>query len=94
MRGAPPRAHARALLSRTTIAALLAHPIFEDPIAAFADAHLRVTKSGGDDAVHTEVVALKDAARVEELARMHAGEEVTAKTRAHAKELLAQARRG
>jgi DNA repair protein RecN (Recombination protein N) len=62
-------------------------------VAAFADAHLRVTKSGADASVHTDVVALAAAARIEELARMHAGEEVTAKTRAHARELLAQARR-
>ena len=62
-------------------------------IAAFADSHFRVAKRGGDDTVRTDVDALSAAARVEELARMHAGSEVTPKTRAHAKELLARRRR-
>ena len=62
-------------------------------VAAFADTHFRVTKRGDDDTVRTDVDALSAAARVEELARMHAGSEVTPMTRAHAKELLAQARR-
>lgn len=34
------RSNARELVSRTTIAALLAHPIFEDPVVAFADARV------------------------------------------------------
>jgi len=62
-------------------------------VAAFADAHFRVTKHGDDDAVHAEVEALAGAARVEELARMVAGSAITPKTRAHAKELLEQHRR-
>ncbi len=62
-------------------------------VAAFADIHFRVSKHGDDDTVRTDVEALSAAERVEELARMHAGSEVTARTRAHAKELLAQARR-
>jgi DNA repair protein RecN (Recombination protein N) len=62
-------------------------------VAAYADRHLRVTKHGDDAAVRTDVAALSGAERIEELARMHAGEEITARTRAHAKELLAQARR-
>ena len=62
-------------------------------VAAFADAHFRVTKRGDDDAVRTDVAPLGAAERVEELARMHAGEAITARTRAHARELLAQARR-
>jgi DNA repair protein RecN (Recombination protein N) len=37
-------------------------------------------------------VRLDTAARVEELARMLGGREITAKTRAHAKELLEQQR--
>ena len=36
------RAHARRLLSNTTIGALLAHPIFEDEVVAFADARVDV----------------------------------------------------
>ena len=62
-------------------------------VAAYAARHLRVTKHGDDAAVRTEVPLLHGADRVEELARMHAGEAITARTRAHAKELLAQARR-
>ncbi len=62
-------------------------------VAAFADAHFRVTKQGDETAVRAEVEPLASAARVEELARMLAGSAITAKTRAHAKELLEQHRR-
>jgi DNA repair protein RecN (Recombination protein N) len=62
-------------------------------VAAFADAHFRVTKLGDEKTVRAEVEPLGSAARVEELARMLAGSAITAKTRAHAKELLEQHRR-
>lgn len=62
-------------------------------VAAFADAHFRVVKQGDDSAVRTEVSALPSSARIEELARMLAGSAITAKTRAHARELLEQHRR-
>ena len=62
-------------------------------VAAFADHHFRVTKHGDDRSVHAEVAALANAARVDELSRMLGGSAVTAKTRAHAKELLEQHRR-
>ena len=62
-------------------------------VAAFADAHFRVTKQGGAKAVRAEVGALSAAARIEELARMLAGSAITAKTRAHAKELYERHRR-
>ena len=62
-------------------------------VAAFADAHFRVTKSGDAEAMHAAVDALSAKARVEELARMLAGSAITAKTRAHAQELLEQHRR-
>ena len=62
-------------------------------VAAFADHHFRVTKHGDDRSVHAEVAALASAARVEELSRMLGGSAMTAKTRAHAKELLEQHRR-
>ena len=42
-------------------------------VAAFADAHFRVTKRGDADAMHAGVDALAANARVEELARMLAG---------------------
>lgn len=57
-------------------------------VAAFADAHFRVTKSGSGDGVASEMARLSAADRVEELARMLGGATITAKTRAHAKEML------
>jgi DNA repair protein RecN (Recombination protein N) len=63
-------------------------------VAACADEHYRVTKTGKGDAVATELARLSAGARVEELARMLGGHEITAKTRAHAGELLAQQRAG
>ena len=62
-------------------------------VAAFADVHFRVTKEGDAAAVRAEVEPLSSAARVEELARMLAGSAITAKTRAHAKELFERHRR-
>jgi DNA repair protein RecN (Recombination protein N) len=62
-------------------------------VAACADGHYRVTKRGDAEQVATELTRLDAARRVEELARMLGGHEITAKTRAHAKELLAQHRR-
>jgi DNA repair protein RecN (Recombination protein N) len=62
-------------------------------VAAFADAHFRVTKSGDTEAMRATVDPLPASARVEELARMLAGSAITAKTRAHAQELLEQHRR-
>jgi DNA repair protein RecN (Recombination protein N) len=62
-------------------------------VAAFADAHFRVSKTSGKHGVTSALEALGAADRVGELARMLGGEEVTAKTRAHAKELYEQHRR-
>ena len=62
-------------------------------VATFADAHFRVTKRGDDAAVRADVEALNPGGRIEELARMLAGSAITAKSRAHAKELLEQHRR-
>jgi len=61
-------------------------------VAACADRHYRVTKFGNRDSVTTELTPLDGGERIEELARMLGGREITAKTRAHAKELLAQNR--
>jgi DNA repair protein RecN (Recombination protein N) len=61
-------------------------------VAACADRHYRVTKIGKRGEVATELAPLDGSARVEELARMLGGHQITAKTRAHAKELLAQQR--
>jgi DNA repair protein RecN (Recombination protein N) len=62
-------------------------------VAAFADHHFRVVKRGDAAAVRAEVERLGPRARIDELARMMAGTEITAKTRAHARELLEQHQR-
>jgi len=62
-------------------------------VAAFADTHFRVTKAGDRDAVTSELARLSAGERVDELARMLGGAAVTAKTRAHAKELYELHRR-
>jgi DNA repair protein RecN (Recombination protein N) len=56
-------------------------------VAACADAHFRVTKIGTGDGVRSELAQLSAAERVEELARMLGGAAITAKTRAHAREM-------
>jgi DNA repair protein RecN (Recombination protein N) len=62
-------------------------------VAAHADHHFRVVKRESGEQVTSELTALARAARVDELARMLAGSEVTSKTRAHARELYDQHRR-
>jgi DNA repair protein RecN (Recombination protein N) len=62
-------------------------------VAAHADHHFRVAKLGNGAAVATALDRLKSNERVDELARMLSGSEITVKTRAHAKELFAQHRR-
>jgi DNA repair protein RecN (Recombination protein N) len=61
-------------------------------VAACADRHFRVTKKSDRKGVATKLASLDGSERVEELARMLGGHEITAKTRAHARELLAQQR--
>jgi DNA repair protein RecN (Recombination protein N) len=62
-------------------------------VAAHADHHFRVVKTGDGETVTSELAMLSSASRVDELARMLAGREITAKTRAHARELLNSAAR-
>ena len=62
-------------------------------VAAHADHHFRVVKTGDRAQVSSELAQLTGGARVDELARMLAGSEITAKTRAHARELFEQHRR-
>jgi DNA repair protein RecN (Recombination protein N) len=62
-------------------------------VAAHADHHFRVAKIGTGAAVATTLDRLNSAERVDELARMLSGAEITVKTRAHAKELFEQHRR-
>ncbi len=61
-------------------------------VAACADHHDLVSKQDKAAGVSTRLLRLDTAARVDELARMLGGREITAKTRAHAKELLEQQR--
>jgi DNA repair protein RecN (Recombination protein N) len=63
-------------------------------IAAFADVHLRVEKKAAGERTVQLVERLDGASREKEIARMMAGVEVTAKARAHAAEMLRQARAG
>ena len=62
-------------------------------VAAHADHHFRVVKTGDRTHVSSELAQLSGNARVDELARMLAGAEITSKTRAHARELYEQHRR-
>ena len=57
-------------------------------IAAFADTHFRVEKGEKAGRVCATVTKLSEKDRVEEIARMAGGEEITASTRRHARELL------
>jgi len=58
-------------------------------VAARANWQWQVIKSAQDGQLRSRVVALDDAARVEEIARMLGGVEITAITRQHASEMLA-----
>ncbi len=60
-------------------------------VAAQAHGHLQVQKTRRKDTTATAVATLDREARVEELARMLGGLEITAQTRAHAEEMIALA---
>ncbi len=57
-------------------------------VAAFADRHFHIAKSGTGSRLRTEVAPLDEAARVEELARMLAGSAITEEARQAARSLL------
>ena len=61
-------------------------------VAAFADHHFVVTKDDDGTVTSSSVVNLDDDSRVDELARMLAGQEDSATAQAHARELLELAR--
>ncbi len=61
-------------------------------VAAFADAHLAVTKRQGDDDTVSEVRLLDDEGRLVELARMLSGQPDSPTARQHARELIDEAR--
>ncbi|MBF0175749.1 MAG: DNA repair protein RecN [Magnetococcales bacterium] len=62
-------------------------------VAAWGDNHLKVEKSTLDERTQVHIHTLDEAGRVEELARMLAGDLVTAPARHNARELLETARR-
>jgi DNA repair protein RecN (Recombination protein N) len=57
-------------------------------VAARADWHWQVRKEGEGETVTSRITALSAAARIEEVARMLGGVDITATTREHARELL------
>lgn len=57
-------------------------------VAAQAHRHYRVSKDVDGGATFSAVAALDETARIEELARMLGGVEITAETRAHARQML------
>ncbi len=61
-------------------------------IASYADAHFHVSKSVVNDRTQSRIELLNESERVEEIARMLGGASITAKTMAHAAEMLSQAR--
>lgn len=60
-------------------------------VAAQGDHHIQVIKTRSHDCTHTEIVVLNECARIEEIARMLGGVNVTEQARAHAKALLSSA---
>jgi DNA repair protein RecN (Recombination protein N) len=60
-------------------------------VAAQADRQLRVSKRTKADATQTEVHSLEGTDRIEEVARMLGGAQITARTRDHAREMLESA---
>ena len=63
-------------------------------IACFADVHHSVTKTASGNRTMTRVRELNPGERVDEIARMLGGIEITEKTRAHASEMIEKAKIG
>ncbi len=61
-------------------------------VASFSHEHFQVSKQAGPERTRISVARLSESERVEEVARMLAGEEVTELSRSHAEELIAGAR--
>ena len=62
-------------------------------VAVQGHQQLLVRKQADDDTLATRITPLTAAARIEEIARMLGGVEITRQTRAHAKEMIQQAQR-
>jgi DNA repair protein RecN (Recombination protein N) len=58
-------------------------------VAAQGHQHLQVSKTSTKDSVETQLAALDEDNKVQEIARMLGGVKITAQTLAHAKEMLA-----
>lgn len=61
-------------------------------MACMADAHLFISKKATDEETQTLVALLEEKGRIDELARLMGGVEVTETTRKHAREMLRMAR--
>jgi DNA repair protein RecN (Recombination protein N) len=61
-------------------------------IAKYGDHHFRIVKSVADGRTRTTITPLEPEERVAEIARMLAGEQMTATTLQHAREMLSQGR--
>jgi DNA repair protein RecN (Recombination protein N) len=61
-------------------------------VASLGTHHLRVSKRADGDVVTSAVTPVAEEERVEEVARMLGGLEITAQTRAHAEEMIARGR--
>ena len=60
-------------------------------VAAQGHHHFRVSKAVAGDRTHSQVRPLDDRERIEELARMLGGVEITREVRANARQMLARA---
>jgi DNA repair protein RecN (Recombination protein N) len=63
-------------------------------VAACADHHFRIQKQEKDGRTFTELVSLQGEQRVEEMARMLGGAQVTERTLEHAREIIGQSMSG
>lgn len=79
--------HLRALSSTQQVICISHLP----QVAAQAHQQVQVNKKQNKDSTYIELTSLSDEERVEEIARMLGGVTITAKTREHAQEMLAQA---
>ena len=62
-------------------------------VASLADRHFRIAKVSDGKATRTTAAELSHEERIDEIARMLGGVDITATTREHAAEMLAQSRR-
>ena len=60
-------------------------------VAAQAHHHMQVAKSTRDGLTHSRIDALNDTARIDEIARMLGGIEITDQALAHAREMIERA---